>query len=90
MYRRFHIDKHGELGIWDARAPVDDVDDDDPTPVEDREGGKYYRLQMHWPATSKSSISGIKFDPIDAFSVCLGITNIWIVLTLPIGLHQCL
>ena len=44
-------------------------DDEDPTPIEDREGGKYYRLQMHWPATSKSSISTIKFDPIDAFSV---------------------
>ncbi|KAI0709427.1 WD40 repeat-like protein [Earliella scabrosa] len=67
----FFGDKHGQLGIWDARAPVDvpDDEDDDPTPLEDREGGKYYRLQMHWPATSKSSISCVKFDPIDAFSV---------------------
>ena len=48
-------DKHGQLGIWDARAPVDDAEDDDEggPPPEDREGGKYYRLQMHWPATSK-------------------------------------
>ncbi|KAI0807417.1 WD40 repeat-like protein [Fomes fomentarius] len=67
----FFGDKHGQLGIWDARAPVDEPgdDDDDDTPVEDREGGKYYRLQMHWPATSKSSISSVKFDPIDAFSI---------------------
>ncbi|KAI0748287.1 WD40 repeat-like protein [Daedaleopsis nitida] len=67
----FFGDKHGQLGIWDARASVDEVadEDDDVTPVEDREGGKYYRLQMHWPATSKSSISCVKFDPIDAFSV---------------------
>ncbi|KAH9945953.1 WD40 repeat-like protein [Epithele typhae] len=66
----FFGDKHGQLGIWDARAPVDEVtDDDDERPTDDREGGKYYRLQMHWPATSKSSISCIKFDPIDAFTV---------------------
>ncbi|EJF66005.1 WD40 repeat-like protein [Dichomitus squalens] len=67
----FFGDKHGQLGIWDARAPVDEPEDDDedPTPPEDREGGKYWRLQMHWPATSKSSISCVKFDPIDAFSV---------------------
>lgn len=64
-------DKHGQLGIWDARAPVEDAGDDDDggPPAEDREGGKYYRLQMHWPATSKSSISSVKFDPIDSFSV---------------------
>ena len=43
-----------QLGIWDARAPVDEVadEDDDVTPAEDQEGGKYYRLQMHWPASS--------------------------------------
>ena len=64
-------DKHGQLGIWDALAPVDapEDDDEDTTPPEDREGGKYWRLQMHWPATSKSSISCVKFDPIDSFSV---------------------
>ncbi|KAI0362290.1 WD40 repeat-like protein [Trametes cingulata] len=67
----FFGDKHGQLGIWDARAPVEEVadEDDDVAPAEDREGGKYYRLQMHWPATSKSSISSVKFDPIDSFSV---------------------
>ncbi|KAI0831479.1 WD40 repeat-like protein [Trametes gibbosa] len=67
----FFGDKHGQLGIWDARAPVDDVEDEDgeTASVEDGEGGKYYRLQMHWPATSKSSISTVKFDPIDSFSV---------------------
>ena len=71
FHRVLASDKHGQLGIWDARAPVNDVtdDDEDITPVEDQEGGKYYRLQMHWPATSKSSISCVKFDPIDAFSV---------------------
>ena len=26
---------------------------------------------MHWPATSKSSISCVKFDPVDAHSVSL-------------------
>ncbi len=70
-------DKHGELGIWDARAPVEEAVDEDGelTSVEDAEGGKYYRLQMHWPATSKSSISSVKFDPIDAFSVCTVLSN---------------
>jgi hypothetical protein len=63
-------DKHGELGIWDARAPADDAgDEDDSVNPEQRESGKYWRLQVHWPATSKSSISCIKFDPIDAHSV---------------------
>ncbi|KAH9901093.1 WD40 repeat-like protein [Cubamyces lactineus] len=67
----FFGDKHGQLGIWDARAPVEEVadEDGDVAPDPDAEGGKYWRLQMHWPATSKSSISSIKFDPIDAFSV---------------------
>ncbi|KAI0673056.1 WD40-repeat-containing domain protein [Trametes maxima] len=67
----FFGDKHGQLGIWDARAPVEEVEDEDGdvAPVEDREGGKYWRLQMHWPASSKSSISSVKFDPIDSFSV---------------------
>ncbi|KAI8998489.1 WD40 repeat-like protein [Trametes punicea] len=64
-------DKHGQLGIWDARAPVEEVadEDGDVTSATDGEGGKYWRLQVHWPATSKSSISSIKFDPIDSFSV---------------------
>lgn len=61
-------DKHGQLGIWDARAPNDEDDDEDGSSAETREGGKYWRLQMHWPATAKSSISCIKFDPINANS----------------------
>ncbi len=76
-FNKSFADKHGQLGIWDARAPIDEVaDDDDEGPsAEDREGGKYYRLQMHWPATSKSSISSVKFDPIDSFSVSGICTN---------------
>ncbi|KAH9952172.1 WD40 repeat-like protein [Amylocystis lapponica] len=67
----FFGDKHGQLGIWDARAPRDDVEDEDEndSSVQDGEGGKYWRLQLHWPATSKSSISAIKFDPINAHNV---------------------
>lgn len=84
-------DKHGQLGIWDARAPVDEPsDDDDDTPVEDREGGKFYRLQMHWPATSKSSISSVKFDPIDAFSVRPPRTFPINLLTSTTDIHQCI
>jgi WD repeat-containing protein 76 len=64
----FFGDKHGQLGIWDAQAPPGE-DDEDPRPLHEREGGKYWRLQTHWPATSKSSISSIKFDPIDSHSV---------------------
>ena len=63
-------DKHGELGIWDATAPIDEVTDEDGSPVVDnREGGKHWRLQLHWPATSKSSITSIKFNPVNAHSV---------------------
>ncbi|KAK7054845.1 hypothetical protein VNI00_003308 [Paramarasmius palmivorus] len=65
----FFGDKHGQLGIWDARAPPDEVDDEDADNTEDREGGKYWRLQVHWPATSKSSISSVKLDPIDSHTV---------------------
>lgn len=64
----FFGDKHGQLGIWDARAEPEE-DDEDERPAEEREGGKYWKLQTHWPATSKSSISAIKFDPVDAHSV---------------------
>jgi hypothetical protein len=64
------IDKHGQMGIWDARAPADEAaDEDGDISADDKEGGKYWRLQCHWPATSKSSISSIKFDPVDAHSV---------------------
>jgi WD repeat-containing protein 76 len=63
-------DKHGQLGIWDARAPQDDAENEDQgVDPDQRESGKYWRLQVHWPATSQSSISCIKFDPIDAHSV---------------------
>ncbi|KAF8197453.1 WD40-repeat-containing domain protein [Pholiota molesta] len=64
----FFGDKHGQLGIWDARAPLDEDEDDDIAP-ENREGGKYWRLQLHWPATPKSSISSIKVDPIDSHNI---------------------
>lgn len=63
------LDKHGQLGIWDARAPPDEVDEDCDIAPENREGGKYWRLQLHWPASPKSSISDIKLDPIDAHNV---------------------
>lgn len=29
-------------------------EDGDVAPAEGQEGGKYWRLQAHWPATSKS------------------------------------
>ena len=65
------IDKHGQLGIWDARAPADEVadEDEDVTPANKELGGKSWRLQVHWPATSKSSLSSIRIDPIDSHSV---------------------
>jgi len=64
------LDKHGQLGIWDARAPAEELaDDDDSVRPRDNESGKCWRLQLHWPATSRSSISSIKFDPLDSHSV---------------------
>lgn len=66
----YSSDKHGQLGIWDARASPDEDEDGDIAP-ENREGGKYWRLQLHWPATPKSSISCIKVDPIDSHNVTL-------------------
>ena len=64
------IDKHGQLGIWDARAQPDEITDEDGQVVPgDLEGGKYWRLQVHWPATSKSSISCVKFDPVNSNKV---------------------
>ncbi|KAG1756714.1 WD40-repeat-containing domain protein [Suillus paluster] len=66
----FFGDKHGQIGIWDARAPADEVaDEDGDISANDKEGGKYWHLQCHWPATSKSSISSIKIDPVDAHSI---------------------
>jgi hypothetical protein len=66
----FFGDKHGQVGIWDAQAPLDESEDEDDRPKQERPGGKVWRLQPHWPTTSKSSISSIKFNPIDAHSVC--------------------
>ncbi|KAI0692398.1 WD40-repeat-containing domain protein [Cytidiella melzeri] len=66
----FFGDKNGALGIWDARAAPDGFDDDDAdTSTHDNEAGKYWRMQVHWPATAGSSISTVKFDPIDSHSV---------------------
>ncbi|KAM6500479.1 WD40-repeat-containing domain protein [Amanita muscaria] len=67
----FFGDKHGQLGIWDARAPPEEMEDEDGDVAasENSEGGKSWRLQIHWPATSKSSISSIKFDPVNAHNV---------------------
>ncbi|KJA27357.1 hypothetical protein HYPSUDRAFT_35227 [Hypholoma sublateritium FD-334 SS-4] len=65
----FFGDKHGQLGIWDARAPPDEQEEDSDIAPENREGGKYWRFQLHWPATPKSSISCIKVDPIDSHNI---------------------
>ncbi|KAF9792217.1 WD40 repeat-like protein [Thelephora terrestris] len=65
----FFGDKHGQLGIWDPRAPADEVEDDEDADPDAQEGGKYWRLQMHWPATSRSSISCIRFDPTNSHSI---------------------
>ncbi|EKM55479.1 uncharacterized protein PHACADRAFT_208996 [Phanerochaete carnosa HHB-10118-sp] len=66
----FFGDKHGTLGIWDARAPAEEVEEDgDVASQGDGEGGKSWRMQLHWPNSSHSSISSIRFDPIDAHSV---------------------
>jgi WD40 repeat protein len=43
--------------------------DGDGEIITTEEGGRYWRLQTHWPATSKSSISSIKLDPIDSHSL---------------------
>ncbi|TFY73737.1 hypothetical protein EWM64_g10275, partial [Hericium alpestre] len=67
----FFGDKHGELAIWDPRAQPEEetADDDDVKEVSNPEGGQFWRLQTHWPATAKSSISSIRFDPLDAHTV---------------------
>ncbi|EPT06091.1 hypothetical protein FOMPIDRAFT_1026938 [Fomitopsis schrenkii] len=67
----FFGDKHGALGIWDARAPSDETEDADGevSAASDDGSGKTWKLQLHWPATSHSSISHIRFDPVDAHSV---------------------
>ncbi|KAG8853385.1 hypothetical protein FRB96_008175 [Tulasnella sp. 330] len=61
-------DKRGGLGIWEPLAVPEEVaDEDDDTVIT--EGGRHWLLQPHWPSTSKSSVSGIKVDPIDAHSI---------------------
>ncbi|KAF9483761.1 WD40 repeat-like protein [Pholiota conissans] len=65
----FFGDKHGQLGIWDARAAPEEEEVDGDIAPENKEGGKYWRLQLHWPATPKSSISSIKVDPIDSHNI---------------------
>ncbi|KAK2466875.1 hypothetical protein APHAL10511_001133 [Amanita phalloides] len=67
----FFGDKHGELGIWDARTPPEETDneDGDISAPDVAEQGKYWRLQVHWPATSKSSISCIRMNPVHGHSL---------------------
>lgn len=64
----FMGDKHGCLGIWDALAPPETNEDDDEE-EQNAEGGRYWRLQPHWPKSSKSSISCVKFSPTDSRNV---------------------
>ena len=45
------------------------MQDEDGNVEESEEGGRIFRLQPHWPATSKSSISCIRLDPLDARNV---------------------
>ncbi|KIY72178.1 WD40 repeat-like protein [Cylindrobasidium torrendii FP15055 ss-10] len=61
----FFGDKAGMLGIWDATASAED----DTERSETSEDGKYWRLQLHWPATTKSTISSIQFNPTDYHKV---------------------
>ena len=62
-------DKHGQLGIWDPRAPADEVGGTEKKKSKQREDGKCWRLQVHWPPTSRSSISCIRFDPTNLHTV---------------------
>ncbi|KAF8610583.1 WD40 repeat-like protein [Ceratobasidium sp. AG-I] len=63
-------DKSGSLGIWDARATVDDYEFEDSKLAEAaNSGGQFWNLQLHWPQTSKSSISCIKINPVDGHKV---------------------
>ncbi|CAE6429650.1 unnamed protein product [Rhizoctonia solani] len=64
----FFGDKAGTIGIWDARATLDDHEDD-ASEQPSAEGGRYWSLQPHWPKTSKSSISSIRINPRDAHSI---------------------
>ncbi|KAG8924185.1 hypothetical protein FRC00_005404 [Tulasnella sp. 408] len=64
----FFGDKYGTMGIWDPLARGEEIVDEDGE-VEVTEGGQHWTLQIHWPQTSKTSISGMKFDPTDAHNV---------------------
>lgn len=85
-------DKHGQLGIWDARAPAEEEDEEDEEDSDQREAGKYWRLQVHWPATAQSSISCIKFDPIDAHSVSRpnSFLLLFTVTSMTQGIYECI
>ena len=51
-------------------APPDDVTDEDGESLEHGPtGGKSYKLEPHFPVTSKSSLSCIKFDPLNLRNV---------------------
>ena len=50
-------------------------EDGEPSDPSTEEGGKYWRLQLHWPATAKSSISTIKIDPVNSQTVSLLISG---------------
>ena len=60
-----------------TRAPAEDEGDDDDDEAEGtpaacqaaKSEGEVWQLQAHWPATSKSSISSIKFDPLGSHNV---------------------
>jgi len=56
------------MGCACARRGCGD-EDKDVLVLDQRESGKYWRLQVHWPAIAQSSISCIRFDPIDGHSV---------------------
>ncbi len=64
----FFGDKTGCISVWDALAPPREIVDDDGE-VEVIQEGQGWRIQFHWPADSRSSVSALKFDPIDAHSV---------------------
>ncbi|KAF8322314.1 uncharacterized protein EI90DRAFT_3131116 [Cantharellus anzutake] len=60
------VRSRAKLGIWDALAPSEENEEDK---YDDTRGGRYWRLQPHWPRSPKTSISCIKFSPTDAHSV---------------------
>ncbi|QRW26986.1 WD repeat-containing protein [Rhizoctonia solani] len=64
----FFGDKAGTIGIWDARAKLDDHEGDADEKIS-AEDGQYWSLQPHWPRSSKSSISSIRINPRDAHSI---------------------